>query len=192
MKKHRLALFASGKGSNAIRMMDYFYNHSFVEISELVSNSKECGALKLAEELGVSCKIFSNNTISQGDQLLSYLKEKKIDYIILVGFLRKIPPIIIDSFENKIINLHPSLLPKYGGKGMFGDNVHKAVLENKEKETGITIHLVDSDFDKGHRIAQFFTKIDTSDKLDDIKIKIKKLEHNFLPCTVEQFIINAN
>lgn len=191
MKKNRVVLFASGNGSNAIRLMDYFLNHPTIEIASLITNNKECGAVEVASKLAIHHEFFSNDKISKGVDLLSYLEQTNADYLVLVGFLRKIPSLIIDSFSNRIINLHPSLLPRYGGKGMFGDNVHKAVLENKEEETGITIHKVNSDFDKGERIAQFFVKINTTDNLDDIRAKIKSLEYNYLPCTIEQFILNA-
>ena len=187
--KKKMAIFASGAGSNATKLMSYFSNHPGIEVALLVTNNAECGAIKSADALGITSSLVNNVDFIEGETVLEKLKANSIDYIVLAGFLRKIPSFIISHYENKIINLHPSLLPKYGGKGMYGDHVHKKVKENADKETGITVHLVDEVYDSGQKIAQFFTSVLPNDNVDQIRSKIKKLEYHYFPPTVEQFIL---
>lgn len=188
MKPVNIALFASGKGTNADRIMHYFKGHKEISIQLVVSNKKEAGVLSFAENHKVPHIVFSNDEISNGNPVISFLKAKKIDYIVLSGFLRKIPEVLIASYPNRIINIHPSLLPKHGGKGMYGDFVHKAVLEAKDKKTGITIHTIDEEYDHGTKIAQYEVEVDSKDTMTSIRTKVQELEHRYFASTIEQFL----
>ncbi|MCO4814463.1 MAG: phosphoribosylglycinamide formyltransferase [Flavobacteriales bacterium] len=189
MKKKRLAIFASGTGSNAINLIEYFTGHESIEIGFVLSNKKDAPVLESANELGAKTLYFSNHEVSQGELLIELCEKHQIDYIVLAGYLRLIPGDFIEVFSEGIINLHPSLLPNYGGKGMYGRNVHNAVLENKEKESGITIHFVNQKFDEGRIIAQFRCPISSTDKLQNLEEKIKILEQSYLPVVVEKTIM---
>ena len=188
MLKKRIAIFASGTGSNAINLIHYFKNSESIEVGFVLSNNSEAPIVASSEALGVPVKCFTNTEVSNGDFLTQTCKVENIDWIILAGYLRLIPSVFIEQYNNRIINLHPSLLPKYGGKGMFGSNVHKAVLENKENETGITVHFVNQEFDKGAVIAQFHCAINANDSLESVQKKIQFLEHNYLPVVVKNTI----
>ena len=190
MKKVKIAIFASGTGSNAVNLIHFFKNHASIEVGFVLSNKKDAPVLSSTEKLGVQVLHYTNEQVSNGDFLTSICKEKGIDWIVLAGYLRLIPTELIKSFNNRMINLHPSLLPKYGGKGMYGGHVHKAVIENKELESGITIHYVNNDFDKGNIIAQFHCSIEATDEIKDLEGKIRKLEQSYLPLVVQNTIIN--
>lgn len=188
MLKKRIAIFASGTGSNAINLIRYFEKSNSIEVGFVLSNKSNAPIVDSATELGIPVKCFTNEEVSNGDFLTDLCISENIDWVILAGYLRLIPPALIEKFSDRIINLHPSLLPKYGGKGMFGSNVHKAVLENKEVETGITVHFVNQEFDKGQIIAQFHCKLNPSDTLSSVQKKIQFLEHNYLPVVIENTI----
>lgn len=190
MTKAKIAIFASGTGSNAINLIHFFKNHPSIEVGFVMSNKKNALVLSSAEKLDVSVLSYSNEQVADGVFLSRICQENGIDWIVLAGYLRLIPIELIQSYNNRMINLHPSLLPKYGGKGMFGGNVHKAVLENKETESGITIHYVNNEFDKGNIIAQFHCSIEVTDNLKDLEGKIRKLEQGYLPVVVQNTIIN--
>lgn len=189
MKKKRLAIFASGTGSNAINLIEYFTGHESIEIGFVLSNKKDAPVLASANQLCVETLSLSNSEVSSGQLLIELCEKHQIDYVILAGYLRLIPLEFIDAFSEGIINLHPSLLPNYGGKGMYGRNVHNAVLKNKEKESGITIHFVNQKFDDGRVIAQFRCPISSLDTLQDLEAKIRNLEQNYLPVVVEKTIL---
>jgi phosphoribosylglycinamide formyltransferase-1 len=154
----------------------------------LVCNRADAGVLKVAERYALPVKLFSNEEIEEGTKLLEFLKLEKVEWIVLAGFLRKIPMNLIQAYPQRIINLHPSLLPKYGGKGMYGSRVHKAVLNNKEPKSGISIHLVNEEFDQGKLIAQFSCKLETEDDLETLEQKIQELEHHHFPRVIEEHI----
>ena len=189
MVKKRMAIFASGTGSNAINLIGHFAGHEAIEIGFVLSNKKDAPVLESANELGIETLYFSNSEVSQGEFLIELCEKHQIDYIVLAGYLRLIPGDFIEAFSEGIINLHPSLLPNYGGKGMYGRNVHNAVLENKEKESGITVHFVNQKFDEGRIIAQFRCPISSTDTVQDLEGKIRSLEQNYLPIVVEKTLM---
>jgi len=191
MNKTRIAVFASGTGSNAINLIGYFDNHPSIEIGFVLSNKGDAAVLNSAKNLGITVIHHTNEEVSNGDFLVDLCQSHQIDWIMLAGYLRLIPGKLIEQFENKIINLHPSLLPKYGGKGMHGGHVHEAVIENKETETGITIHFVNEEFDKGRIIAQFRCSVNSNDTKATLAQKIHVLEQSYLPVVVEKTIINS-
>lgn len=189
MKKQQIAIFASGTGSNALNLIQSYRTHSEIEVAVVVCNNSNAEVIESAQKEGVKTLLISNENANDSIFLLKEMQEHQIDWIVLAGYLRKIPVEFIQYFEEKIINLHPSLLPKFGGKGMYGANVHKAILEAKESETGITIHFVNEKFDEGRIIAQFRCKVDCSDELVDIQKKISRLEQNYLPIVIERTIL---
>lgn len=190
MKKKRLAIFASGTGSNAVNIIESFKALDTIDVGFVLSNKKEAKVLTSAKQLGVETLYFSNNEVSNGQFLVELCQQHEIDFILLAGYLRLIPEQLIQTYSEKIINLHPSLLPNYGGKGMFGTNVHNAVIKNKEIESGITIHFVNQEFDKGRIIAQFKCAIHKNDGVPELEAKIRNLEQSYLPIVVEKTILN--
>lgn len=190
MNKTRIAVFASGKGSNAINLIRYFNNHPSIEIGFVLSNKSDAPVLNSAKELGIEVLYLSNQEVANGDFLVQICQSHHIDWIMLAGYLRLIPGELIQHFENRIINLHPSLLPNYGGKGMHGGHVHEAVIANKETESGITVHFVNEEFDKGRIIAQFRCGINSNDTSSTLAQKIHVLEQSYLPVVVEKTILN--
>ena len=181
MQQKRLAIFASGKGSNALAIIDYFKENPNVRIAFVLSNKSDAPVLTGAAERGIATVVMNNAAVEDGRALASFCTSKKLDYIILAGFLRKIPAALIASYPQRIINIHPSLLPKYGGKGMFGMHVHAAVLANGEKESGITIHYVDEEFDRGEILAQYRCEVSKNETVETLQQKIQYLEHRYFP-----------
>ena len=188
MKQQNIVIFASGTGTNAAKLMDYFKASNYIKVVALITNNANSGAILQAQKHNINHYIFENNTFEEGQDIVLKLAELETSYIILAGFIRRISINIIERFEERIINLHPSLLPKYGGKGMYGDRVQKAVIENKEKESGITIHLVDEVFDRGRKIAQFYVFLNSNETILTLKNKIQQLEHHYFAPTIEQYI----
>lgn len=186
MKK--IAVFASGSGSNAENIITYFNKTNSAIVTHVFCNNKQAKVFERCKKLGVPAILFNRNDFFNSDIVLNLLKNS-VDYIILAGFLWKIPSNLIHSFQNKIINIHPALLPKYGGKGMYGMHVHNAVKENNETETGITIHFVNENYDEGAIIFQAKTKLDPSDSPEDIAQKIHILEYEHFPKVIESVII---
>ena len=184
-----IVILASGSGSNAENIIKHFKNDEYISVKKVFSNRKDAGVFERCIRLNVDCEWFSRKDFSDSDLFLEKLKQEA-DYIILAGFLLKIPENIVTAFQNKIINIHPALLPKYGGKGMYGMNVHKAVKDNREKETGITIHFVNEKYDDGAIIFQAKTKIDIEDSPEDIAEKIHALEYEHFPRVIEKTILN--
>ena len=184
----KIILFASGNGSNVENIIKYFQNSLEVKVILVAGNNKNAQVFKRAKFHGIKTLIFDR--IFFNSRLFKTIKEYQPDLIVLAGFLWKIPQSWISNFSNQILNIHPSLLPKYGGKGMFGINIHKAVKTNQEKETGITIHLVNEDYDKGKIIFQKKTKIPTNFKVEDIAIKVQELEKKYFPMVIEEYLFN--
>ena len=186
----RIAVFASGKGSNAANIIEYFQNHISIEVSLLVTNSMKSGLIKLSEDYSIPCLMVTNEDLVNTQDLATTLKDEGVDYIVLAGFLRKIPDNIISLFKSKILNIHPSLLPKYGGKGMYGRKVHEAVSSAGEKKTGITIHIVDEVYDNGEIIFQKEIDLSGTESIEEIETMVKGLEHSTYPLVIEQFILD--
>ena len=186
--KANLAIFASGRGSNAQEIIKFFKENDSVDIKLIVSNKSSAGVLDLAEEHGIDTLILKRETFYKSLDLIQDLKENSITHIVLAGFLWMIPPYLIENFQDKIVNIHPALLPKYGGKGMYGHHVHQAVFDNKEKESGMTIHYVNANYDEGQIIFQATTKLDPTDQAEDIAAKVLVLEHKYYPEQIEIFV----
>lgn len=185
MKKKRIAIFASGTGSNANAIIEYFKTNNSVEICLIASNKADAGVLNIAEKHNISTLVFSREEFKNAD-FLQHLKS--VDLVVLAGFLWLIPEYLVKAFSNKIINIHPALLPKYGGKGMYGRNVHQAVFDNRETETGITIHWVNEHYDKGTIICQEKVTLSDTDTPETIQRKVHQLEHEYFPKTIERII----
>lgn len=183
-----IAIFASGNGTNAQRIAEYFAESSLVNISLILTNNPEAGVLQRAEKLGITSIVFNRESFSGTDNILEILKIKKIDFIVLAGFLWLIPHNIINSFPNRIVNIHPALLPKYGGKGMYGHHVHDAVILSGDEKSGITIHYVNEKYDEGNIIFQAKTEVTNVDTPDSLAGKIHKLEYAFFPKVIEDLL----
>lgn len=186
MKK--IALFASGSGSNVENIAHYFEHHKEVEISLVLSNKKDAYVLERAQNLTIPSLVFSRDAFYNSTDVINQLLDKEIDLVVLAGFLWLIPANLIQAFPNKIINIHPALLPKYGGKGMYGDKVHKAVVENQEKESGITIHFVNENYDEGNIIFQEICVVLPSDTSHDVANKVHALEYKHFPQVIENVV----
>ena len=191
MKKCSVAVFASGNGSNAENLFHYFSKSKYINVTLLVCNKSDAPVVLKAKNLNIPVVLLSNEQIEQGDALLVELKKHDIEWIVLAGFLRKVPELVIQHFSNRIINIHPSLLPKFGGKGMYGMHVHRAISEAGEKVSGITIHLVNEEFDKGRILAQFQVELDAHEAPESIASKIHALEQEHFPNIVERTILNS-
>ncbi|MFN5795447.1 MAG: phosphoribosylglycinamide formyltransferase, partial [Bacteroidota bacterium] len=182
-KVYKIAILASGAGSNAKNLiLDSRKDSNKVYKVELViTNNKDAGVINICRQLGVACFLWKKDSFLSPDFLISSLKNNSIDYIILAGFLLKISDKIIENFPKKIINIHPSLLPKYGGNGMYGNKVHQAVLDNREKESGITIHFVNEHYDEGEIISQKKITLNNLETINSLRERISILEHEELP-----------
>ena len=183
----KVEIWASGGGTNADKIMQHFADHSYITIASLPSNRKQAGAFSVADKHSVPSVYFSKAAWTP-TEVLRQLNERKIDYIVLAGFLKLVPPHVIAKYTGKIINIHPSLLPEYGGEGMYGEHVHNAVLANNESVTGITIHEVNEAYDKGKILAQYATRLTPGDDLSSVKNKIQSLEHSNFASTIEAWI----
>jgi len=184
-----VAIFASGEGTNAENIFKYFSNDKRIKIKLVVTNVDTAGIVKRAEQYKKNVHIISKTALYEyTSQIIEFLKTEDIDIIILAGFLLKIPEQFIKAFPNQIINLHPALLPKYGGKGMYGMHVHHAVIGKKEKESGITIHYVNEEYDKGEIILQVKCSVDDEDTAETLAVKIKELEMEYFPKAIETVI----
>src|ERR1700733_7546786 len=186
--KKRIAIFASGSGSNAQKIMEHFKRNSEAEVVLILTSNPQAYVLQRADNFEIPSHIFSRNEFYDTDTVIRLLKNLQVDLIVLAGFLWLVPPTLLAAFPNKIINLHPALLPKFGGKGMYGDHVHKAVLAAKDEESGITIHFVSENFDEGEVIHQSKFRIDPDDNLEVVKFKGQQLEHQHFPRVIEALL----
>ena len=184
----RIVIFASGNGSNAENLIKFFHNSDNVSVIQVLTNNPHAKIIDRCNNLNVSCLCFNRTAFSKSNHVLGILKQTNPDLIVLAGFLWKIPEAFIKSFPNKIINIHPALLPKYGGKGMYGKHVHTAVITNKEKESGITIHYVNENYDEGAIIFQATCAINESDSAEDLAKKIHELEMEHFPKVVTSLL----
>ena len=188
MSKHKIAILVSGTGTNAINIIEYFEKNSVAEVVLVISNKTDALAVEKAQNKGVKTVVFNNESFKKNSAVLDYLRSQSIDFIVLAGFLMKIPNDIIHAYANKIVNLHPSLLPKYGGKGMYGRRVHRAVIEAQELESGISIHFVNEEYDEGAIIFQTKVSVEKGDSVEILAQKVQLLEHRFFPKIIEQVI----
>ena len=184
----RIAIFASGSGSNAENIISYFSDNKIVKVSLVLSNNSRSGVLDRAKLHNIPTFIFNKNDLYECSRVHDVLKDYNVNMIVLAGFLLKIPLSIIKAYPNLILNIHPALLPKYGGKGMYGMNVHKAVVENNEQRSGITIHYVNENYDEGDIIFQAKCDIDKHDLPEDVKRKVQALELCHFPNVIESII----
>jgi phosphoribosylglycinamide formyltransferase-1 len=186
MKK--LAIFASGAGSNAARIIDHFRHHRDIKVSLIVCNKPGAGVLDIAEREGVPVLLIEKERFFRGDGYVGELEKSKIDLVVLAGFLWKIPVTLIRAYAGRIVNIHPALLPKFGGKGMYGHFVHEAVLAASEKETGITIHFVDEHYDHGAPIFQARVVVEAGDTPETLAKKVHLLEYEHFPRIIEEVL----
>ena len=187
---NKIVIFASGSGTNAENIIKYFGNKDSGTVVAVFTNNPNAKVIDRAKKYQVPTEIFSKEELKES-KVLQKINNFKPDWIILAGFLLKLPESIIEAFPNKIINIHPALLPKYGGKGMYGMNVHKAVVENKEKKTGITIHFVNENYDEGNIIFQKEVALNGTDSAENVAEKIHELEQRYFPEVIEK-LINHN
>lgn len=184
----RIAILASGTGSNARNIIHHFENSRRVMVELIASNNVDAGVLGIAAEHGIPSFILTKENFREGDEFLEYLSELEIDFVILAGFLWKVPVSLVRKFEGRILNIHPALLPKFGGKGMYGHHVHEAVYKAKERESGITIHLVNEEYDKGDIVFQASAQLTDEDTPETIEKKVRQLEIKYFPEVIERFI----
>lgn len=180
-----IAIFASGTGSNAENIIKYHANSSKFNFSLIISNKSDAPIHERAKKLAIPSFTFTRDDFQGGENILLLLKQHNIDFIVLAGFLLKIPQILTDAFPQKIINIHPALLPKFGGKGMYGNHVHQAVIDAGENETGITIHYVNSNYDEGNIIFQASCPVLSTDTVQIIAEKVQALEHEHFPKVID-------
>ncbi len=184
----RIAIFASGAGSNAEKIIEYFEKNAEVKVSLIVSNKSNAGVLKIATEHQIPTLLIEKEKFFRGNAYADELKQANIDLIVLAGFLWKIPAKLIHVYPDKIINIHPALLPKYGGKGLYGHFVHEAVIKANEKESGITIHVVDDQYDHGKHVLQITCPVLKEDTPGSLARRIHALEHKHYAKVIEQYL----
>lgn len=186
--KKRIVIFASGSGTNTQNIVEYFQQGKFAKVVHILTNKKDAKVLKRAKALNVKGSSFTKEELNSEKGVLKILEKAKPDLIVLAGFLLKFPDIILKKFPNKVINIHPALLPKFGGKGMYGMNVHQAVVDQKETETGITIHYVNENYDEGAIICQKNVGISDSDSPKEVAQKVHALEYEHFPKVIEALL----
>ena len=184
----RIVIFASGSGTNAENIIKYFQKTNLAEVTLVLSNKSDAKVLDRAEKLSVSSESFTKSEFIDSAKITTILRKESPDLIVLAGFLLKFPEFILKEFPNKVINIHPALLPKYGGKGMYGMHIHKSVVKNKESETGITIHYVNENYDEGAVIFQERFQLSENDTAASVASKIHELEYEFLPKVIEEIL----
>lgn len=187
--KSRIAIFASGSGTNAEEIFKYFQQHPSIEVVTLLSNNEQAFALERAKKYGVPTFVFDRKQFRETQQVLEWLHKNEVTHIVLAGFMWLVPDYLVKAFPNRIINIHPALLPKFGGKGMYGMHVHEAVKAAAETETGITIHEVNEHYDEGQIIFQAKCEVGPSDSPEQIAKKVHALEYAHYPRVIENWII---
>lgn len=186
MKK--IAIFASGSGSNAENIANYFKDNKDVEISLILANNPQAYVIERAKKLNIPCEVVTKAEFMEADGIIEMMHRYEIDFIVLAGFLLLVPQKLIEAYPSRIVNIHPALLPKHGGKGMYGDRVHKAVVESGDTESGITIHLIDADYDKGTTFFQAKCPVLPTDTPDDVATKVHALEYEHFPHVIEEIL----
>lgn len=188
LKQARLAIFISGNGSNAEIIFQQFQNHPVIKVGMVLSNNPDAFGLERAKKFSIPSKVFTRIQFRESEEVLQWLKEEGITHLVLAGFLWLVPLYLIRAFPHHIINIHPALLPKFGGKGMYGMKVHEAVKDAEDAQTGITIHEVDEKYDEGRILFQAVCDIDISDTPKEIAEKVQRLEHLHYPRVIEEWI----
>lgn len=186
---YNIAVFASGSGTNALNLINYFRDHANINIVLIACNKEGAGVLEKAKKENIASFVFNKTEFQDEAFFLDKLKAFDINFIVLAGFLWKTPTYLTNKFKNKMINIHPSLLPKYGGKGMYGDHVHQAVFDNKEIETGITVHYVNDVYDDGKIILQEKLQIKDGETPNEIAKRIHQLEYQYFPIAIEKILL---
>jgi phosphoribosylglycinamide formyltransferase-1 len=189
--KINIALFASGAGSNVQNIIDYFRNHDRIRVKLVVSNNAQSGAVQKAETAGIETLVMQKEQVTNGEWLVEQLRSRNIGFIVLAGYLKMIPAALTAAYHRKMINIHPALLPKHGGKGMYGRHVHEAVKSAGDTETGITIHYVSEVYDEGEIIEQKRTAVEPHDTAEHIEQKVRGLETAFFPVIIESVILQS-
>lgn len=185
-----IIIFASGTGSNAEAIIRYFNNNSSINVEAVFSNNAHAEVLEKAQKMGVNRFVFNKNQLTNSSDVLKQLVQISPKLVVLAGFLKKIPQNIIEAFPNKIINIHPALLPKYGGKGMYGQNIHRAVVRNQDSESGISIHYVNKNYDEGGLIFQAKCSLSENETPESLSEKVRVLEHTYYPLIIEKILNN--
>ncbi len=180
-----IAIFASGRGSNAENLIRHFSTHPLASVRLVLSNRADAEVVGRAAQWGVACVTFDRDTFYHTRQILDRLRQERIDLIVLAGFLWLVPDYLLEAYPARIINIHPSLLPKYGGKGMYGDRIHEAVVAAGEEESGITVHRLNGLYDSGEIIAQYRVSLTPSDTPQDVATKVHALEYQYYPQIIE-------
>lgn len=192
MSKFRICIFASGSGTNAEAIIKYFQHHPFIKVELVLTNNPTAAVLEKAKKANVESTVFNKSQFSESDEIVQLLQAHGITHLVLAGFLLLIPKNLVATYPNKIVNIHPALLPKFGGKGMYGLKVHEAVKASGEKETGITIHEVNENYDEGKILFQASCEVLPSDIAQQIATKVKALEHESYPRVVEKWITSKD
>lgn len=184
----RIAILASGSGSNAENIANYFKGSGYAEVSFIIANNPQAYVIERAKRLDIECAVVTKAQFMEADTIIAMLKERDIDFVVLAGFLLLVPAKLIQAYPGRIVNIHPALLPKHGGKGMYGDRVHKAVVESGDTESGITIHLIDEQYDKGTTFFQAKCEVLPTDTPDDVAAKVHALEYEHFPHVIEEIL----
>ena len=187
-ERKRIAIFASGNGTNCENIIRYFQAKGDAEIAFVLSNRADAYALVRARRLGVKTVVMTRDTFNDESAVMELMRRERVGFIVLAGFLLLVPPFLIDAFDHRMVNIHPALLPKYGGKGMYGRHVHEAVKAAGESETGMTVHWVTREYDSGTIIAQYKTAISPTDTVDDIAAKEHELEMKYFPEVIDRIV----
>ena len=183
-----IAVFASGSGTNAEKLFEKFQAHPQAQVALLLTNNPKAGVLARAEKFGVPTEVFSKGTLHTTGQIVRLLQNHAVDLIVLAGFMLKVPENLIRAFPDRIVNIHPALLPAYGGRGMYGSHVHEAVVAAREQETGISIHYVNEHYDEGRMILQVRCPVAPDDTAEEVATKVHRLEHQYYPEVVEKMV----
>lgn len=186
----KIAIFASGSGSNAENIAKHFAGRDDIIVATVLSNKPDAFVIQRANKLQIEVRVFNKHEFYESCDILNYLKQIGIDWIVLAGFLWLIPEYMVNAYPDKIINIHPALLPKYGGKGMYGEKVHQTVIDNGERESGITIHIVNREYDKGKIIFQARCSVEPSDTAETLAGKVHQLEYKYFPEVIEKLILS--
>ena len=190
--KIELAILASGNGTNAQQISEYFADSDRVHVNVIIYNRRDAYVARRSENLGIESHYFNRHDFFETDEVLRFLQERYVDYLILAGFLLLVPQNLLEAFPDRIINIHPALLPAYGGKGMYGHHVHEAVVANHEPFSGITIHVVDAQYDHGKTLFQARCRVLPTDTADDVAAKIHLLEKEYFPRVIESAVLGLN
>lgn len=187
-----IAVFASGSGTNAEKIFERFQQHPYVKVSLLLTNNPKAGVIVRAARYEIPVLVFDKSIFLHTDEVLEALREAEVDLIVLAGFMLKIPDNILKAYPDRVVNIHPALLPNYGGKGMYGMHVHEAVVKAREKTSGISIHLCNEHYDEGKIILQVSCALSPEDTARDVAAKVQKLEHQYYPEVVEELVMQLD